>query len=58
MTIPDTSILPLKRSFLEISEVRDFDAEYTVNQTELDQADGPDEVCLKALIFLVKYKPC
>lgn len=43
VTIPDTSILPLKRSFLEISEVRDFDAEYTVNQTELDQADGPDE---------------
>lgn len=41
VTISESSVL--KRSYLEMKELPDFETEYAVNQGELDQADGPEE---------------
>ena len=38
------SVLSLKRHHADLKESTNLDAEYAVNQAELDQADGPDEV--------------
>jgi len=37
------SVLSLKRHHADLKESTNLDAEYAVNQAELDQADGPDE---------------
>ena len=49
------SVLSLKRHHAELKESSNLDAEYSVNQAELDQADGPDEVHFMAHLLLIKW---